>query len=53
MPIEIRELVIRTTVQESAGGKVAGRGGGGEEREEIIADCVEQVMAILREQEER
>ena len=53
MPIEIRELVIRTTVQESAGGQAAGRGGGGEEREEIIADCVEQVMAILREQEER
>ena len=53
MPIEIRELVIRTTVQESAGGKTSGRDGGSEDREEIIADCVEQVMAILREQEER
>ena len=48
MPIEIRELVIRTTVQESAGGEASGGGGGSTEREDIIADCVEQVMTIFR-----
>jgi hypothetical protein len=54
MPIEIRELVIRATVDsgderrprpetEAAGG----------DRTELIEECVEQVLDILRKREER
>lgn len=53
MPIEIRELVIRATVgKEEEKGK---KGGGMDEasREEIVAECVEQVMEILRRRNER
>lgn len=47
MPIEIRELVIKTTVSD---GK---KGGGGKEKkssekEEIIAECMEKVAEILK-----
>ena len=55
MPIEIKELVIRATI--------GGGGGGGrpkgtkmkeeDAREEIVAECVEQVMKILHMQRER
>ena len=53
MPIEIRELVIKAAITES------GDEGGSRpdsqtlDREQIIADCVEEVMEILRAQLER
>ena len=54
MPVEIRQLVIRATVD---GGGSAERPSGAKEkapaREEIITECVEQVMAILRRERER
>jgi len=54
MPIEIREIVIRTTV----GTNEAAQGPSGptpkrEEREELIQECVEQVMEVLKEKAER
>lgn len=53
MPIEIKELVIRATV-EGGGGDRKGAGKKRElAREEIVAECVEQVMEILRMQRER
>ncbi len=55
MPIEIRELVIKASIDESGAGKGDISGPGMEliDREEIVADCVEQVMEILRGQLER
>ncbi len=52
MPLEIRELVIRATIGDgdnSAGGK----GGSGKDNAAIVAACVEQVLAILKEKAER
>ncbi len=59
MPLEIKELVIRATID--AGGKDGGgQGGGGgrpgrnqDDRAAIVAECVDQVMEILRRERER
>lgn len=57
MPIEIRELHIRVSVNAPASGKPAGApgpaAGGDAARETLVADCVEQVLEILREGRER
>ncbi len=63
MPIEIRQLIIRATVEEEppAGpGKPSASatsrsspGASATERARLIAECVDQVMEVLREQEER
>lgn len=54
MPIEIKELVIKTSVSED---KEKTAAMGSEEDitsvESIVAECVEQVMEILKEKEER
>lgn len=55
MPIEVRELVIKAVVtQDNPNGQSAGssRGSGGSQ-EEIIQACVEKVMDILKEKNER
>ncbi|WP_187328687.1 DUF5908 family protein [Echinicola rosea] len=52
MPIEIKELHIKITVDEgksSVGSKKSGSGG----QQEIISQCVEQVMEILENKKER
>ncbi len=55
MPVEIRELQIVTTVQDSGGsgssksGSSSSSGGS----DDIIAKCVEQVLEILKEKTER
>ncbi|MES2922819.1 MAG: DUF5908 family protein [Verrucomicrobiota bacterium] len=58
MPIEIRQLVIRTTVidEEPAATSPAAPNkptGVKSDRSAIVAECVEQVMEILREERER
>lgn len=54
MPVEVRELVIKAVVDESGGKKnITDKKGIENLREEIITDCVEQVMRLLREQAER
>jgi len=59
MPIEIRELVIKATVdqsQDGTGGAVApGKGVSSTSSpgEDLIKQCVEQVLAILKEKNER
>jgi hypothetical protein len=55
MPVEIRELQIVATVQEggqssSASSSKSSSGGGSND---MIAQCVEQVLEILREKNER
>jgi hypothetical protein len=58
MPLEIRELVIRASVQGGEDGQTSMRERGGnylndDERADIIAACVAQVFALLKEQSER
>ena len=62
MPIEIRELVIKATVDGAqapgAGSATPGKGtGSGSSNatpgEELIQECVNKVLAILKEKNER
>ncbi|SEN76881.1 hypothetical protein SAMN05192574_10482 [Mucilaginibacter gossypiicola] len=61
MPIEIRELNIRVSVNQSpaeqdsnaGGGGGGAKGGGGGDKDEIIAECVEQILEILKNKNER
>jgi hypothetical protein len=56
MPLEIRELVIRTTVTSDSAqlGDDAGGSDGSEINESaIVAACVDQVLAILQARTER
>ncbi len=56
MPIEIRELIIKAAVigDEKAGGSISASSGNTDNpREEIINACVEKVIQILKEKNER
>ncbi|MGV3589265.1 MAG: DUF5908 family protein [Adhaeribacter sp.] len=63
MPIEIRELHIKVIIDpsntpasnagSSAGTGSSGSSNGESDRDSLIAECVEQVMSILREKNER
>ncbi|MBD2700753.1 hypothetical protein IC229_08900 [Spirosoma sp. BT702] len=58
MPIEIRELIIRARVEEIGAANPAQNGGRNSqntmaEREAIVAACVEQVLKILADKQER
>ena len=58
MPIEIKELHIRVSVNAPAGSKPAGApgpepGAEGDVRQALVAECVEQVLQVLRYQRER
>jgi hypothetical protein len=52
MPIEIKELHIKINVEEN-GQSNKREGSLKEEKDKIIAACVEQVMEILSKKEER
>ncbi|MCR8557649.1 hypothetical protein KXD93_08345 [Mucilaginibacter sp. BJC16-A38] len=53
MPVEIRELQIITTVQDSGGKSSSGSAGSPGNSDDIVAKCVEQVLEILKEKTER
>ncbi len=57
MPIEIRELVIKATVDQGkssgAGNSSAAGGSSNAAGEDMIRECVDKVLAILKEQNER
>jgi hypothetical protein len=55
MPVEIEELVVRLVVTPTEAGDAPGRrkGGGDTQREDFVGEVVEQVLAILRQREER
>jgi len=64
MPIEIKELHIRVSVNATPGGQPAGQqataggssssdAGRGEDHDALIAECVEQVLQILQNKMER
>ena len=51
MPIEIKELIIRATIEEQAKGDK--KQPPSEEKAVLIEACVEQVLDILRKERER
>lgn len=58
MPLEIRELVIKASVNDGEQGQNTNQEQTAKstdvgDRADIIAACVEQVLAILKEQSER
>ena len=54
MPVEIRELVIRATVDDKKDvAKKPDSGGRQQPKQDLVAECVEQVLRILRRQRER
>ncbi len=54
MPIEIRELIIRATVSEHAESDARPElENTGKKRAELILECVEQVIEILKQKTER
>jgi hypothetical protein len=49
MPIEIRELVIKLTVEDAnQGGSTNTANSNGANKDEIVEECVEKVLEILR-----
>jgi hypothetical protein len=53
MPIEIRELIIRATVNSGESGKQGRKKSEGKADDAFIEACVEQVLEILRKKKER
>jgi len=54
MPIEIREIVIKTTVESNASAETSPALETKEdEKQALIRECIDQVMDILRENSER
>jgi hypothetical protein len=55
MPIQIRELIIKAAIEDVDTGQDTGAGSGvrSADKEEIVADCVQQVMELLRRRSER
>jgi len=53
MPIQVNEIVIRALVGAVAGEERAASHGAEGDRETIVAECVEQVMELLKEKMER
>ena len=58
MPVEILELIVRATVQEQGSSSpIPTSHGSGEadqfQKQNLIEECVEQVLEIMRRREER
>lgn len=56
MPLEVRELVIKATIVSEASasaGQSGGSYGAGGGSAEIVQQCVEKVLEILKEKNER
>lgn len=56
MPIEIKELYIRAFVDNSGQDNArqnSATGSNGQDKEQLIAECVEQVLAALKDMQER
>ncbi len=51
MPIEIRELVIKATITDQPDNKQSGIPP--EAKEEIVSECVDQIVKIINERGER
>lgn len=52
MPLEIRSLVIKATISDGEAAQ-GNSGSGRQDQTAIVAACVDQVLAILKEKSER
>lgn len=53
MPVEIRELVIRATVESQRAPESIAPESRDQELEDIVSQCVEQVLEALKREKER
>ncbi len=53
MPVQINEIVIRAVVEGGESQRPAAGRQAPQQREEIVSECVEQVLEILKNQQER
>ena len=53
MPVEVKELVIKAVVDEQMKNGKTKKPSEKIDRDEIIEDCVEQVLEILKKEKER
>ncbi|MCU0435847.1 MAG: DUF5908 family protein [Bacteroidia bacterium] len=54
MTVQVNEIIIRATITDASAAPPAGGGtGNAQEKEEIITECVEQVLEILRRDNKR
>lgn len=53
MPIEIRELIIKATITDQSDKGKKKSAVSPDDKEEIISECVEQVVKIINERNER
>lgn len=53
MPIVVDEVVISVEVANQDSGGSASAGGGVEDRQALVEECVERVLDVLRRKEER
>ena len=58
MPIEIRELLIRVTVNQPQQGEaeanpVTGQAGDSKDKDAVIAQCIEETLRIVDQRKER
>lgn len=52
MPIEIREVVVRVAVDSNSQQPPSGSEDSARRRDEVVQECVDQVLEILRERKE-
>lgn len=53
MPIEIRELIIRATVQEEGEKSKTSKGAGTETKDKIVETAVSEVFEIMKSKKQR
>ena len=53
MPVEVRELIIKAVVDDQLSGGEQKKEPGTSDKDEIISECVEQVVEILKKEKER
>jgi Family of unknown function (DUF5908) len=53
MTVQVNEIIIRATITDAAASPPAGGNGNAQDKEEIITECVEQVLEILRRDNKR
>jgi hypothetical protein len=53
MPVEIKELIIKAIVSDDTEGSKSNTSMSDRQKEEIIETCVEQVLDILKDRNER
>jgi len=53
MPVEIRELIIKATVSDEKSRETRSTAISAEQKEILISECVEAVLQVLKEKQER